>query len=378
MAEERNPLQTRFCEMFGLEYPIAAFTHCPDTVYEVCNAGGLGVLGIAGAGFGDKTMAEEVEEALKLIKSHTSGVYGVDMLLPGALPPGMDQMTVDDIVKMIPEEHKQFSKKLREKYNLKDLLVEAAEQTLHSFAGEELKETLEVIFDYKVPVFAAALGSPIDLIGKFHKEGMKVISLVGRVRHVPSALAAGADVIVAQGYDAGGHTGEIGTLSLIPQVVDAVKEQAPDVPVLAAGGIMDGRGLAAALSLGAEGIWTGTIWQISLEHDLWMPMKQKILNASQDETLRQKFHTGKTARIIANKYLEEWSQPDAPATIGMPLQTIVSGDIARAAIEAEEWELLPAFAGQGTGMVRSLRSCRDIMMDYVEGALEVMEKFQFE
>lgn len=378
MAEERNPLKTRFCEMFDLEYPIAAFTHCPDTVYEVCNAGGIGILGIAGAGFGEKSMAEEVEESIKLIKSHTSGAFGVDMLLPGALPPGMDEMTVDDIIKMIPEEHKQFSKKLREKYNLKDLLVKTADQALNAFAGEGMKETLEVIFDHKVPVFAAALGSPIDLMAKFHKEGMKVISLIGRVRHVSSVLAAGADVIVAQGYDAGGHTGEIGTLSLVPQVVDAVREKAPHVPVLAAGGIMDGRGLAAALSLGAEGIWSGTIWQISLEHDIEMPIKQRILNASQDETLRQKFHTGKTARIISDKYVDEWQQPGAPPSIGMPLQTIISGAISRAARESEEWEMLPTFAGQGTGMFRNLKSCRDIMMHYVEGALEVMERFQFE
>jgi len=364
--------------MFDLEYPIAAFTHCPDTVYEVCNAGGIGILGIAGAGFGEKSMAEEVEESIKLIKSHTSGAFGVDMLLPGILPPGMDEMTVDDIIKMIPDEHKQFYLKLREKYNLKDLLVEKADQALNSLAGKGMKETLEVVFDYKVPVFAAALGSPIDLMAKFHKEGMKVISLVGRVRHVSSVLAAGADVIVAQGYDAGGHTGEIGTLSLVPQVVDLVREKAPDVPVLAAGGIMDGRGLAAALSLGAEGIWSGTIWQISLEHDLEMPLKQKILNASQDETLRQKFHTGKTARIIANKYVDEWQRPEAPPSIGLPLQLIISGAIAEAAQEVEEWEMMPTYAGQGTGMFRNLKSCRDIMMHYVEGALEAMEKFQFE
>ena len=378
MAEKRNPLKTRFCEMFNLAYPIAAFTHSPDTVYEVCNAGGIGILGLAGAGFGEKSMAEEVEESIKLIKSHTSGVFGVDMLLPGALPPGMDQLTVDDIIKMIPEEHMIFSEKLREKYNLKDLLVKTADQALNAFGGKGMKETLEVIFDHKVPVFAAALGSPIDLMAKFHKEGMKVISLVGRVRHVSSVLAAGADVIVAQGYDAGGHTGEIGTLSLVPQVVDAVKDKAPHVPILAAGGIMDGRGLAAALSLGAEGIWSGTIWQISLEHDIEMPIKQRILNASQDETLRQKFHTGKTARIISDKYVNEWQQPGAPPSIGMPLQTIIGGAISRAAREADEWEMLPTFAGQGTGMFRNLKSCRDIVMHYVNGALEVMERFQFE
>ena len=150
------------------------------------------------------------------------------------------------------------------------------------------------------------------------------------------------------------------------------------MPVLAAGGIMDGRGLAAALALGADGVWTGTTWQIALEHDLKMPLKQNILNASQDETIRQKFLSGKTARVIKDRWVDAWLQPGAPAPLPMPLQMMVSMPITWAAEKAEKWDYTPTLSGQGVGMVKKLRSCREIMADYVNGALEVMEKFQLD
>lgn len=385
MDQERNPLQTRFTQMFDLEYPIAAFSHCPDTIYEVCNAGGLGILGIQGMGVGvsssggaEKDPIEELDEALKLISSKTTRPYGVDLLLPGTMPPGIREMTAQDALNMIPEENKQFVEGLRKELGIPEFLEPHARRMMRAFNSTIVEKMLEVAFDYKVPVFAAALGSPPEMIAMLHQKGMKVVSLVGKVKHAFKAIEAGADVIVAQGYDAGGHTGEIGTFSLIPQVVDAVKAKASEIPVLAAGGIMDGRGLAAALALGAEGIWTGTIWQLSLEHHLRMQVKQKILNSSQDETLRQKFLSGKDLRAIKNKYIEVWQQPGAPKPLGMPLQAIIGGGLNLAAEEAEVWDYVVPIAGQGVGLVKKLRSCREIMMGYVEGALEVMERFQFE
>ena len=286
MANKRNPLHTRFCEMFDIEYPIAAFTHSADTVYEVCNAGGLGILGmgmgLAGTGSArGKTLAQHLEESIKLITSKTSKPYGVDMLLPGSLPADIGKMTASDAKKSIPDEQKRFVQRLKEEAGIPDLKgTDPGDSIFDTMSGKAINDVLEVMFEYKVPVFAAALGTPPEMVEKMHNHGMKVISLIGRVKHASRVIAAGTDIIVAQGYDAGGHTGEIGTLSLVPQVVDAVRAQAPDMPVLAAGGIMDGRGLAAALALGADGIWTGTIWQLALEHDLKMPLKQKILSAS--------------------------------------------------------------------------------------------------
>ncbi len=385
MDGEINPFQTRFCELFDLEYPIAAFSHCPDTIYEVCNAGGLGVLGLQGMGMNlgasgaqNKDPVEELDQALNLITSKTSRPFGIDLLLPTELPPGIREMTGRDVLKMIPDGHKQFVGKLRIEQGIPEFLEGLAYGLMETFNIEVIQRMLQVAFDYKVPVFAAALGSPPEMIAELHRQGMKVVSLVGKVKHAKRAIDAGADLIVAQGYDAGGHTGEIGTFSLIPQVVDAVKGYTPNTPVLAAGGIMDGRGLAAALALGADGIWTGTIWQTSLEHHLKIPMKQKILEAAQDDTLRMKYMTGKPCRVIRNSYIEEWQRPDAPKPLGMPLQMIVGGGLNAAAEEAGVWDYAVAIAGQGTGLAKKLRSCREIMMDYVEGALEVMEKFQFE
>jgi NAD(P)H-dependent flavin oxidoreductase YrpB (nitropropane dioxygenase family) len=381
MAEERNPLYTRFCEMFDLEYPIAAFSHCADTIYEVANAGGLGVLGMGGEGgisVEGKTNAEQLDEGIRLIKSKTSAPFAVDFLLPGSMPAGVEKMTAEDILKIIPPQQRQFVEKLRKENDIPEYIEGFVRRIAEGFTAKAVDDMLQVVFDHKVPIFAAALGSPPQIIERLHKEGMKVISLVGKTKHVPKVIAAGADVIVAQGYDAGGHTGEIGTMSLVPQIVDAVKAQAPHIPVLAAGGIMDGRGLAAALALGGEGIWTGTIWQLSLEHHLHMQVKQRILNSSQDQTLRQKYLTGKTCRVIRNAFVDAWEKPDSPPPLGMPLQTILGGGFSFAAQSVEKWDYVVPIAGQGTGMVKKLRSCRDIIMDYVEGALEVMDKFQLE
>ncbi len=381
MTQERDPLKTRFTEMFDLEYPIASFSHCADTVYEVCNAGGLGVLGMGGEGgvsVEGKTNAQQLDEGIRLIKSKTSRPFGVDFLLPGSMPPGVEKMTAEDILKIIPQEQRQFVEQLRQDNDIPEYVEDFVKKIADGFTAKAVDDMLQVVFDHKVPIFAAALGSPPEIIDRLHKQGMKVISLVGKTKHVPKVIAAGADLIVAQGYDAGGHTGEIGTMSLIPQVVDAVKAQAPRIPVLAAGGIMDGRGLAAALALGAEGIWTGTIWQLSLEHYLSMQIKQRILNAEQDQTLRQKYLTGKPCRVIRNAFVDAWEKPDAPLPLGMPLQTILGGGFSGAAEGVEKWDYVVPIAGQGTGLVKKLRSCRDIIMDYVEGALEVMERFQFE
>jgi NAD(P)H-dependent flavin oxidoreductase YrpB (nitropropane dioxygenase family) len=390
MDGEKNPFDTRFCELFDLEYPIAAFSHCPDTIYEVCNAGGLGILGLQGMGMGagasgvgpsaaqKKDPVEELNQALRLITSKTSRPFGIDLLLPTELPAGIREMTGRDVLKLIPEDHKRFVERLRTERGMPEFLDKVAGGLMETFNMDVIRKMLQVAYDYKVPVFAAALGSPPETIAELHGHGVKVISLVGKVKHARRVIEAGADLIVAQGYDAGGHTGEIGTFSLVPQVVDAVKGYAPHIPVLAAGGIMDGRGLAASLALGADGIWTGTIWQTSLEHHLRMPMKQKILSSTQDDTLRQRYMTGKPCRVIRNSYIDEWQKPDAPKPLGMPLQMIVGGGLNAAAEEAEVWDYAVAIAGQGTGLVKRLRSCREIMMDYVEGALETMERFQFE
>ena len=222
MTNKRNPLHTRFCEMFDIEYPIAAFTHSADTVYEVCNAGGLGVLGMGmGVGsFRGKTAAQHLEESIKLIRSKTSQPFGIDMLLPDSktMPKGIGKMSIDDARNLIPEEITQFVKQIREDAGIPEIKGTDSTQSLFGMmSGKSINDVLEVMFDYKVPVFAAALGTPPEMVERMHKHGMKVISLVGRVKHVPRVIAAGTDIIVAQGYDAGGHTGEIGTLSLVPQ-----------------------------------------------------------------------------------------------------------------------------------------------------------------
>lgn len=362
-----DPLRTRICDRFGCEYPIFAFTHYPDVAAAVTNAGGVGVLG---AGWGDDPKGSEaLRGRIRRVKEMVGDrPFAVDLILPASIP---DHGTPAEMGAMIPEEHRRFARTIKEEYSIPAPKSPVSQPPL---TRESIREMVDMLYEEEVRIFASGLGSPADLVEEMQARGMTVISLVGKPRHAVKSVAAGVDVIVAQGTDAAGHTGEMGTLSLVPQVVEAVRAAGSDAPVLAAGGIASGRQLVAALALGAVGVWTGTIWLPAVESDLDPILKDRLVRARGDETIRSDKRSGYTARFLRSKYDDVWERPDAPRrALPMPLQGMAYGDIEQATSDhrMEEWMTTPA--SQSVGLVTGVRPAAAIFADLVAEAREVLE-----
>ncbi len=358
-----DPLHTKFCDMFGLEYPLVAFTHCKDVVVAVTNAGGLGVMGEVGH------TPQEIAADVKWIRERVGAkAFGVDLLFPASVPPSAN---MEDLNAQIPEEHRRFVQGIKERYNVPD--PKKDEMRRRGGGGllsqEHARRQLDVVLEERVPFLASGLGNPAFVIDAARERGIKIGGLVGRVRQARREIEAGVDVIIAQGYDAGGHTGEIGTFTLVPQVVAI----AGDTPVLLAGGVGTGRHLAAALCLGAAGVWTGTIWLTARESDTDMMIKEKLLAATEEDTIRSRCMSGKPIRQLKTQWTEEWEAPGAPAALPMPLQGILTGDVLAAVSQYKIEPLLGSPAGQVVGTIHEMKPSREIVFDIVSEARDVLE-----
>jgi NAD(P)H-dependent flavin oxidoreductase YrpB (nitropropane dioxygenase family) len=358
----KDPLRTKFCEMMGVEFPILAFTHCKDVVAAVVNAGGFAVLGEA------MHTPEEIEADINWIRSRVGDKpFGIDLVLPASAP-GAE--TVEDILAKIPEEQKAFAQHIKEKYDVPD---PKSAEALHQWGGlnqEIARGQIDVILDTKVPVFVSGLGSPAFMIPAAHERGMKVFGLVGKARQAEREIASGVDVVIAQGYDAAGHTGNIGTFSVVGEVCAV----AGDTPVIAAGGITTGKHLAAAICLGAQGVWTGTQWLASRESDVDMIMKEKLTQITADDTTYSKSVSGFPMRVTKCPWTEEWASKDAPKTLPSPYQMLLSSSYTQAANDHRRADLMYDAAGQGVRFVTELKPARQIVFDMVEEALETFEE----
>ena len=228
---------------------------------------------------------------------------------------------------------------------------------------------LDVLLDERVPVIASGLGSPAFLIDAAHERGMKVFGLIGKTRQAKRQIERGVDGVVAQGYDAAGHTGAMGTFSIVAEVVAI----AGDTPVIAAGGVTTGRHLAAALCLGASGVWTGTLWLASRESDVDMIVKEKLLAATADDTVHSTCISGMTMRVLKCPWTDEWSRPDAPPVLPSPYQMLLTSNYIQGANDHRRADLMTEAAGQGVGFVRELKPARQIVFDLVEEALATFE-----
>src|SRR5574337_1877738 len=332
-----NPLHTQLCEKLGVEYPVVAFTHCKDVVVAIINAGGFAVMGEA------LNTPDQIAQDIKWIRERIGDKpFGMDLVLPSSVP---EEKTVEELMAMIPQEHRDFEQMIKRKYNVPDPKIAP---DIHHWGGLDQKramDQLDVIFDERVPVFASGLGSPAFLLKRAHDLGMQVWGLVGRPRQAKKQIEAGVDVIIAQGFDAAGHTGNIGTFSIVPQVVDAAR--GTGIPVLAAGGVTTGRHLAAALCLGAAGVWTGTIWLACRESDSDMIVKEKLLAATADDTVYSKCISGMPMRILKCAWTDEWGKPDAPAVLPAPYQMLLSAEYIQAANDHRRPDLMTEAAGQG-------------------------------
>ncbi len=369
-------MRTRVAELLGVEFPICAFSHCRDVVAAVTNAGGFGVLGAVAHS------PQRLESELTWIGEQTGGKpFGVDLLLPpkyvGSERGGIDAAQARDL---LPEEHRAFVADLLARYGV----PATGEQTRTPAGGLNIspqgyEPLLDVAFAHGIRLIASALGPPpADLVERAHANDVLVAALAGTTRHARRHAAAGVDLIVAQGTEAGGHTGEVATMVLVPEVVDAV---AP-VPVLAAGGIARGRQVAAALALGAEGVWCGSVWLTTEEAETVPVVKEKFLAASSSDTVRSRSMTGKPARMLRTAWTDEWERPDSPVPLGMPLQSALITEsqvrINKAAThpDAKARELATYFVGQVVGSLDRVRPTRAVVLDMVEEFIDTVGRLE--
>jgi len=367
-------VKNELCERLGIDFPIFAFSHCRDVVAAVSRAGGLGVLGAVAFS------PEELETELRWIDERVDGKpYGVDTVIPAAYV-GKEQgdFKKEDLEKLIPEEHKRFIESLLAKHGVPELPPGTDEtESLLGWSASSGRAHVEVALEHPIRLIANALGPPPeDVIRTAHERGLVVAALCGSVKQAIVQKEAGVDIIIASGYEAGGHTGEIGSMVLIPQVVDAV---AP-TPVLAAGGIGSGRQMAAAMVLGAQGVWMGAIWLTTRESDCVPALVDKMLAASSRDTVRSKCISGKPARQLKTTYTEAWEAPDSPGTLPMPLQFMATASATQRIHKYAQTrrpgsaELLGTPVGQVVGMMNEVRSVKQVVQELVSGYVEAVER----
>ncbi|AIY20119.1 nitronate monooxygenase [Pimelobacter simplex] len=350
-------MRTAFTDLVGTTQPLVGFSRSPGVVAEVSRAGGLGVLAATAY------RPDELDAQLTWIEQRTGGApYGVDLLVPaGTSDAATDQR------RRIPQQHWDFVAELLARHDLDPARLRAApgaDSTAHAIAPGGVDELLDVTFAHPVALVANALGPPPpSMVERAHAVGVVVAALVGRREHAERQLAAGVDVLVAQGTEAGGHTGSIATMVLTPEIVAL----ADDVPVLAAGGIASGEQLAAALALGAAGAWCGSVWLATREDITPDPVKRKLLAAGSHGTVRSRTRTGKPARQLRSAWHDAWEAPGAPEPLAMPLQVLLAKDAwavidgAAAAGHAGAQELESFFVGQVVGGLAELRPTADVV-----------------
>jgi NAD(P)H-dependent flavin oxidoreductase YrpB (nitropropane dioxygenase family) len=354
-----SSLKTPVCDMLGIEYPIFGFNHSVDVTVEVSRAGGIGIYGAT------RSTPEEIRETLKKIRERVGDrPFGVDLVLPSGMP---ERNNREDIEAAIPDGHRAFVQHIREKYNVKDDRLPGARSRFVR-SNEVARRQIEAVLESDVNLFACGIGSPVEAIAAAQERGKKVVSLVGAPKHARRVKDAGVDIIVAQGYDAGAHTGEIGTFSLVPQIVDI----AGDVPILAAGGVATGRHIAAALAMGAQGVWIGTAWLYSKENHTDPVLLKQLIEAGPEDTVISRADSGKTLRQIRTAWSEEWSQDDAPKPLRMPYQDILVGDILGAIQRQKVEPLMHTPAGQGVGNFKEETTVADLMQKFLREAREAL------
>jgi NAD(P)H-dependent flavin oxidoreductase YrpB (nitropropane dioxygenase family) len=369
-------VQNDVTEMLDLEFPIFAFSHCRDVVAAVSKAGGLGVLGAVAHS------AEGLAIDLDWIEAEVGDKpYGVDLIIPAKYAGDSEGgYTTDDLIKMIPAEHRDFIDDILARYEVPPMPEAAGGRGLDRggaapFSANAAGPQLEVTLAHRTAFVANALGPPPQhMIDAVKGAGRLTGALAGRPSHAEAHERAGVDIIIAQGSEAGGHTGEIGTMVLIPEIVDATSK-----PVLGAGGIGRGRQMAAAMALGAQGVWCGSVWLTTDEAETHPVVKEKFLKATSADTIRSRSLTGKHARMLKSAWTEEWEREDTPDPLGMPLQPILTAQAQRRIDRASHnagsgaEKLANYFVGQIVGTMNHRKSANAVVMEMVEEFIEAVE-----
>lgn len=367
-------MQTEICRKLGIEFPIFAFTHCRDVVAAVSNAGGFGVLGAVGFS------PEQLEIECAWIDEHVGeNTYGVDLVIPQKYE-GIGELDAakleEQLRAAIPDQHREFAAKLLADHGVPELPPEEKHHELLGMSLATATPQLDVALNHeKVSMIANALGTPPpEIVERVKASGRLVGALCGKVHQAVRHKDAGLDFIIAQGTEGGGHTGEIGSMVLWPQIIEAVHP----VPVLAAGGIGNGRQMAAALAMGAQGAWTGSLWLTVKEAECPPAQMATYLNATSQDTVRSRSYTGKPCRMLKNDWTEAWAAEDTPNPLGMPLQNMVTMDAitrtSRYASSPQAQAVAFNPVGQVVGMMNDVRTSREVIMDIVEGYVDTIDR----
>jgi nitronate monooxygenase len=354
-------MRTRLTEEFGIDYPIFGFTPAPEVAAAITRAGGMGVLGAVR--YNDPA---DLADALDWMDANTDGKpYGVDVVMPVKLGATGE---VPDLQSMIPKAHQEWVDETLERLGVPDLPEQAEEMTgVLGWLHEVARSHVDVAIEHPIKLIANALGSPPeDVIERVHKQGVKVAALAGKRVHAERHVSKGVDIVIAQGFEAGGHTGEIASMVLVPEIVDAVGSQ---VPVLAAGGIGSGRQIAAALSLGAEGVWMGSFWLTTQEASSMAgpgnATQKALLAASSSDTVRSRIYSGKHARLLKTKWTEAWDEDNAPEPLPMPLQNLLVAKAHQRIAASQNPDVVAMPVGQIVGRMNESRPVADVMADLV-------------
>ena len=369
-------MKTKICEQFGIEFPLFAFSHCRDVVAAVSNAGGFGVLG--GVAF----TPDQLEQELCWIDDHVNGKpYGVDIIVPAKFEGKGENLTAAQLADRIPEDHRSFIADLLAEH---DIPIEETRIASSALSGDTGRSLLEVSLKHPIKLMANALGVPPDyMIAAGKERGIPVAALVGAKEHAIKQVHAGVDLIVAQGTEAGGHCGEVTTLVLIPEVLEAIADVpgGRDIPVLAAGGIVTGRQMAATVALGAAGAWTGSVWLTTEEAETAPHTKLKMVAASSRDTIRSAGRTGKPSRQLVSDWTNAWApNPGGRAPLPLPLQAMVAEPALRRIDKLAQNghpgapALSTYFVGQGVGLMNKIKPAREVVLEFIEDYLSAAER----
>lgn len=373
-------MQSPICDLLGIEFPLVAFSHCRDVVAEVSKAGGMGVFGAAGIGPG------KLEAELSWIDENVDGKpYGVDLIVPMTMEAKGREVSREDAISRVPEEHRRFVSDLFKAHGIDgeamdDHTLKRGARLNTNMRDSGANALLDVAFSHPIKLIANALGPPpAYMLERARANDVPVAALVGAKEHALKQMQAGVDILVVSGTEAGGHCGEISTLVLVPEVVEAIRPFS-DVPILAAGGIVTGRQMAACMAMGADGAWTGSVWLTSAEAETSPVVKKKMLAATARDTVRSRARTGKPSRQLRSAWTDAWEADTAPKPLPMPLQSIVvepaMARVNRLAEGGHEGArtLASYFVGQGVGLMNHSQSTRDIVRAFMEDFLAASER----
>jgi NAD(P)H-dependent flavin oxidoreductase YrpB (nitropropane dioxygenase family) len=369
-------MKTPICDMLGIDLPLLAFSHCRDVVAAVTNAGGFGVLGAS------MHSPEQLEHELAWIDDHVGGrPYGADILVPEKYEGKGQRLDAAAVRSLIGQQQKDFVAALLEEHGIPAHDPSGASRPVTSSISEEAGERLlGVAFRHPIKLIASALGTPPPyMIDRARQAGVPIAALVGAREHAIKQVNAGVDILVAAGTEAGGHCGEVTTMVLVPEVIEAIKP-IREVPVLAAGGIVTGRQIAAAIALGAAGAWTGSVWLTTEEAETAPYTKQKMIAATSRDTIRSRSRTGKPSRQLKSDWTAAWEGDKSPGALPMPLQSLLSEPVMRRIdVLAEQGnkgaqELATYWVGQGVGLMNKATTVRDVIYEMAQDYAEAAER----